>query len=41
MGGISQALFEDTATDEGTGRIANATFGDYLMPRGRGPPVTA
>ncbi|MEV6227406.1 xanthine dehydrogenase family protein molybdopterin-binding subunit [Saccharopolyspora shandongensis] len=32
VGGISQALFEETATDEVTGRIANATFGDYLMP---------
>lgn len=32
VGGISQALFEETLTDRGTGRIANATFGDYLMP---------
>ncbi|MEV5384032.1 xanthine dehydrogenase family protein molybdopterin-binding subunit [Streptomyces sp. NPDC052721] len=32
VGGISQAMFEETATDPGTGRIANATFGDYLMP---------
>ncbi|CAL9676638.1 Aldehyde oxidoreductase molybdenum-binding subunit PaoC (plasmid) [Streptomyces sp. enrichment culture] len=32
MDGISQAMFEETATDAGTGRIANATFGDYLMP---------
>ncbi len=32
VGGISQALFEETVTDRGTGRIANATFGDYLMP---------
>jgi xanthine dehydrogenase YagR molybdenum-binding subunit len=32
VGGISQAMFEATATDAGTGRIANATFGDYLMP---------
>jgi xanthine dehydrogenase YagR molybdenum-binding subunit len=32
VGGISQAMFEDTATDRGTGRIANATLGDYLMP---------
>ncbi|MFC3572088.1 hypothetical protein ACFOZ0_02050 [Streptomyces yaanensis] len=32
MGGISQAMFEETGTDQGTGRIANATFGDYLMP---------
>ncbi|MEV6318401.1 xanthine dehydrogenase family protein molybdopterin-binding subunit [Streptomyces sp. NPDC051776] len=32
VGGIGQALFEDTLTDMGTGRIANATFGDYLVP---------
>ncbi|MFG3660926.1 xanthine dehydrogenase family protein molybdopterin-binding subunit [Streptomyces sp. NPDC047706] len=32
VGGISQGLFEETATDAGTGRIANATFADYLMP---------
>ncbi|MFD0149496.1 xanthine dehydrogenase family protein molybdopterin-binding subunit [Streptomyces sp. NPDC127132] len=32
VGGISQALFEETVTDKVTGRIANATFGDYLMP---------
>jgi xanthine dehydrogenase YagR molybdenum-binding subunit len=32
VGGISQAMFEETATDAVTGRIANATFGDYLMP---------
>ncbi|GAA2723100.1 xanthine dehydrogenase family protein molybdopterin-binding subunit [Actinocorallia aurantiaca] len=32
VGGIGQALFEDTVTDSGTGRIANATFGDYLVP---------
>jgi xanthine dehydrogenase YagR molybdenum-binding subunit len=32
VGGIGQAMFEDTATDAGTGRIANATFGDYLVP---------
>jgi xanthine dehydrogenase YagR molybdenum-binding subunit len=32
VGGISQAMFEETATDPLTGRIANATFGDYLMP---------
>lgn len=32
VGGISQAMFEATETDEGTGRIANPTFGDYLMP---------
>lgn len=32
VGGIGQGLFEDTITDTDTGRIANATFGDYLVP---------
>ncbi|MBF8185547.1 xanthine dehydrogenase family protein molybdopterin-binding subunit [Nonomuraea sp. K274] len=32
VGGIGMALFEDTVTDAGTGRIANATLGDYLVP---------
>jgi CO/xanthine dehydrogenase Mo-binding subunit len=32
IGGIGQAIFEETITDAGTGRIANATFGDYLIP---------
>ena len=32
VGGIGQALFENTVTDAPTGRIANATFGDYLIP---------
>ena len=31
IGGIGMALFEDTLTDPTTGRIANATFGDYLV----------
>jgi CO/xanthine dehydrogenase Mo-binding subunit len=31
VGGIGMALFEDTITDIGTGRIANATLGDYLV----------
>jgi xanthine dehydrogenase YagR molybdenum-binding subunit len=31
VGGIGMALFEDTVTDVGSGRIANATFGDYLI----------
>ena len=26
------ALLEETLTDPGTGRIANATLGDYLIP---------
>jgi CO/xanthine dehydrogenase Mo-binding subunit len=30
--GIGMALFEEMATDPGSGRIANATFGDYLVP---------
>jgi CO/xanthine dehydrogenase Mo-binding subunit len=30
--GIGMAMFEDTVYDTGTGRIANATFGDYLIP---------
>ena len=25
-------LFEETVTDAGKGRVANATFGDYLVP---------
>ncbi|MFD3453057.1 xanthine dehydrogenase family protein molybdopterin-binding subunit [Streptomyces sp. NPDC058691] len=31
VGGIGMALFEDTVTDPRTGRIANATFADYLL----------
>jgi xanthine dehydrogenase YagR molybdenum-binding subunit len=30
--GIGTAMFEDIATDAETGRVANATFGDYLVP---------
>jgi CO/xanthine dehydrogenase Mo-binding subunit len=30
--GIGTAMFEEVATDAETGRIANATFGDYLVP---------
>jgi CO/xanthine dehydrogenase Mo-binding subunit len=30
--GIGMAMFEDVVSDAGTGRIANATFGDYLVP---------
>jgi CO/xanthine dehydrogenase Mo-binding subunit len=30
-GGIGMALLEETLTDPGTGRVANATFGDYLV----------
>ena len=32
VGGIGQALLEETTTDPGSGRIANATLGDYLVP---------
>ena len=31
VGGIGMALLEETLSDPGTGRIANATFGDYLI----------
>jgi CO/xanthine dehydrogenase Mo-binding subunit len=31
VGGIGMALLEETISDPGTGRIANATFGDYLV----------
>jgi xanthine dehydrogenase YagR molybdenum-binding subunit len=31
VGGIGQAMFEETISDAGTGRIANATLGDYLV----------
>jgi xanthine dehydrogenase YagR molybdenum-binding subunit len=30
--GIGMTMFEDTVFDPGTGRIVNATFGDYLIP---------
>jgi CO/xanthine dehydrogenase Mo-binding subunit len=30
--GIGTALFEEVLSDPGSGRIANATFGDYLIP---------
>jgi CO/xanthine dehydrogenase Mo-binding subunit len=32
VGGIGMALLEETVTDPGTGRIANPTLGDYLVP---------
>jgi xanthine dehydrogenase YagR molybdenum-binding subunit len=32
VGGIGMALLEETVTDQDTGRIANATLGDYLVP---------
>src|SRR5262249_3336870 len=31
VGGIGMALLEETLSDPRTGRIANATFGDYLI----------
>ena len=30
--GIGMTMLEETVFDPGTGRIANATFGDYLIP---------
>jgi xanthine dehydrogenase YagR molybdenum-binding subunit len=30
--GIGAAMFEEVLSDPGSGRIANATFGDYLVP---------
>ena len=30
--GIGMAMLEETVIDSGTGRITNATFGDYLIP---------
>jgi xanthine dehydrogenase YagR molybdenum-binding subunit len=32
VGGIGQALLEETISDPGTGRIANAALADYLVP---------
>ncbi|MEU9286233.1 xanthine dehydrogenase family protein molybdopterin-binding subunit [Streptomyces sp. NPDC048275] len=32
VGGIGMALFEETVSDTGSGRIANATLGDYIVP---------
>ncbi|MBO3749521.1 xanthine dehydrogenase family protein molybdopterin-binding subunit [Streptosporangiaceae bacterium NEAU-GS5] len=32
VGGIGMAMLEEIVTDPGTGRVANATFGDYLIP---------
>ena len=32
VGGIGHAIFEETIADTDTGRIANPTFGDYLVP---------
>ena len=31
VGGIGMAAFEETVTDPGSGRVANATLGDYLV----------
>ena len=30
--GIGMTMLEETIIDSGTGRVANATFGDYLIP---------
>ena len=32
IGGIGQALLEENIIDPSTGRVTNATFGDYLIP---------
>ena len=32
VGGIGHALLEEMVTDPGTGRVANATLADYLVP---------
>jgi xanthine dehydrogenase YagR molybdenum-binding subunit len=31
VGGIGMAMFEETVNDPGSGRVANATLGDYLV----------
>jgi CO/xanthine dehydrogenase Mo-binding subunit len=31
IGGIGMAMFEETISDPGSGRVANATLGDYLL----------
>jgi CO/xanthine dehydrogenase Mo-binding subunit len=31
VGGMGMAMFEETVTDPGTGRVANATLSDYLV----------
>jgi xanthine dehydrogenase YagR molybdenum-binding subunit len=31
VGGIGMAMFEETVRDPGSGRVANATLGDYLV----------
>lgn len=31
VGGIGMAMFEETVSDPGSGRVANATLGDYLV----------
>jgi xanthine dehydrogenase YagR molybdenum-binding subunit len=31
LGGMGMAMFEETATDPGSGRVANATLSDYLV----------
>ena len=37
--GIGMTLLEETVIDSATGRIANATFGDYLIPVNADVPV--
>jgi xanthine dehydrogenase YagR molybdenum-binding subunit len=38
--GIGMTLLEETVFDPGTGRIVNATFGDYLIPANADVPGT-
>ncbi|MFF0792341.1 molybdopterin cofactor-binding domain-containing protein [Streptomyces spiralis] len=40
VGGIGMALLEETVSDEPSGRIANATLGDYLVPVNADVPDT-
>jgi xanthine dehydrogenase molybdopterin-binding subunit B len=37
---IGMTLLEETVFDPGTGRIANATFGEYLIPVNADVPTT-
>jgi CO/xanthine dehydrogenase Mo-binding subunit len=36
--GIGMTMLEETVFDSGTGRIANATFGDHLIPANADAP---
>jgi CO/xanthine dehydrogenase Mo-binding subunit len=41
VGGIGMATFEETLTDPGSGRVANATLADYLVPVNADDPLAA